>query len=134
MTTLASSETTKKLTNAQRCREWRQKNPDKQHATNARWQKANPKMVWAHRKLNNALISGKIKRGPCDVCCSSKDIHAHHPDYDYPLEVRWMCRSHHRQLHTILKKDEKMVEEIVALQNKLLLFRVRNEPITEGLD
>jgi hypothetical protein len=27
--------------------------------------------------------------------CGSTDVEMHHPDYDKPLEVIWMCRSCH---------------------------------------
>jgi len=33
------------------------------------------------------------------VCGSSEYIHAHHDDYDKPLDVRWLCAAHHKQWH-----------------------------------
>ena len=41
---------------------------------------------------------GKIPRKPCLVC-GSKNVEKHHPDYSKPLEVIWMCRKHHLELH-----------------------------------
>lgn len=41
---------------------------------------------------------GKVKKGPCEVC-GSKAVEAHHDDYDKPLEVRWLCKKHHRAHH-----------------------------------
>ncbi len=47
---------------------------------------------------------GKIKKGNCEVCSSDKNVEAHHDDYSKPLDVRWLCRKHHRELHKNLKK------------------------------
>lgn len=48
-----------------------------------------------------ALKHGKIERGPCvyahlDNCRGRMEMH--HDDYDKPLEVRWVCRSHHTRI------------------------------------
>ena len=48
--------------------------------------------------VHRALRQGHISRQPCEQC-GSMDVDAHHPDYDKPLEVMWLCRSHHRQWH-----------------------------------
>jgi hypothetical protein len=58
-----------------------------------------PEKVRARRILMEAVKSGKMKRGTCETCGSSKDIHGHHDDYSKPLSVRWLCRKHHRELH-----------------------------------
>ena len=34
----------------------------------------------------------------CEICGKEK-THAHHDDYDKPLNVRWLCAEHHRQWH-----------------------------------
>ena len=49
-------------------------------------------------KVNAALKAGKLVRQPCEECGAEK-ADAHHDDYAKPLEVRWLCRSHHRQWH-----------------------------------
>lgn len=53
-----------------------------------------------------ALKSGQLVRQPCEVCGESPIgidgrslVHAHHDDYDAPLEVRWLCSVHHGELH-----------------------------------
>lgn len=48
--------------------------------------------------VNNALRRGKLKRMPCEVCGKVKS-EAHHPDYSKPLEVQWLCRQHHVEVH-----------------------------------
>lgn len=45
-----------------------------------------------------AIKKGKLTRKPCEVCGAEK-ADAHHDDYAKPLEVRWLCRSHHVQWH-----------------------------------
>ncbi len=41
---------------------------------------------------------------PCEVCGATGDVEAHHDDYAKPLEVRWLCPSHHKLLHISLKR------------------------------
>lgn len=45
-----------------------------------------------------AIASGKLVRQPCEVC-GKRDSVAHHDDYAQPLDIRWLCRSHHKQHH-----------------------------------
>lgn len=49
-----------------------------------------------------ALSSGELVRQPCEICGEKAD--AHHDDYNKPLDVRWLCRSHHKQHHLTIKK------------------------------
>jgi len=46
-----------------------------------------------------SLKYGYLTKGPCEVCGSAR-VHAHHTDYSDPLNVRWLCPTHHGQLHT----------------------------------
>jgi len=48
------------------------------------------------RKARNA--ARKLERQPCEVC-GDLNVHAHHDDYSKPLDVRWLCRSHHGAVH-----------------------------------
>jgi len=52
----------------------------------------------AHNIVGNALRDKKIFKGLCEVCGSSF-VHGHHDDYTKPLEVRWLCPTHHKQWH-----------------------------------
>ncbi len=47
-----------------------------------------------------ALRKKKLVRKPCEVCGEIK-TDGHHPNYDYPLEIMWLCRKHHREWHKI---------------------------------
>jgi hypothetical protein len=67
----------------ERTRQWNEKHPDKYRAHNA---------------VTNAVRDGRLKKEPCEVCGAAY-VHGHHDDYSKPLEVRWLCPSHHRQLH-----------------------------------
>lgn len=49
-------------------------------------------MVW------RAIGAGRIVRQPCEMC-GHKVADAHHDDYAAPLDVRWLCRSHHKEHH-----------------------------------
>ncbi len=42
---------------------------------------------------------------PCEVCGSTVRVVAHHDDYSKPLEIRWLCRSHHGLLHAELSRQ-----------------------------
>jgi uncharacterized Zn finger protein (UPF0148 family) len=63
-----------------------------------KWIKENPEKYRAHIAVFGALRSGKLVRQPCEVCGNPK-VETHHDDYTKPLEVRWLCRTHHLALH-----------------------------------
>jgi len=52
----------------------------------------------SHAKVAAAIADGTLTRQPCETC-GAVPADAHHEDYDKPLEVVWLCRSHHKQLH-----------------------------------
>lgn len=58
----------------------------------------------ARKILNDAVFYSQIDRGICEVCGGKKNIEGHHKDYQKPLEVVWLCRKHHKDLHKIIKK------------------------------
>jgi len=57
-----------------------------------------PERIRARQKTYKAIRNGKLKKEPCEVC-GSLQVYAHHDDYAKPLEVRWLCRKHHREVH-----------------------------------
>ncbi len=59
---------------------------------------AKPNQYAAHIKLNNAIRSGEVVRLPCEVC-GGLEVHAHHSDYNKPLDVIWLCPVHHAEWH-----------------------------------
>lgn len=52
----------------------------------------------ARTAVGNALRDGKLNRCSCEVC-GNPTAHAHHDDYSKPLDVRWLCRTHHVEWH-----------------------------------
>lgn len=64
----------------------------------ARWQAANPKARWAHIALASGLRRNLLQRQPCAVC-GAEPTDGHHPDYDRPLVVIWLCRRCHAAEH-----------------------------------
>lgn len=52
----------------------------------------------ARYTTRNAVARGKMKKLPCEVCGAEK-VEAHHLDYSKPLDVMWLCRKHHANLH-----------------------------------
>jgi hypothetical protein len=52
--------------------------------------------AWA--TVTRAIKAGELVRRPCEICGSDKS-QAHHDDYAQPLDIRWLCRSHHKKHH-----------------------------------
>lgn len=63
-----------------------------------------PKAYKARNAVNNALKNKLLTKLPCFICGELK-VHGHHPDYDRPLEVVWLCPVHHAETHALLDKE-----------------------------
>ena len=63
------------------------------------WAERNPEKRRAQVAVGNAVRDGRLQKEPCAVCGTEK-VQAHHDDYSKPLEVTWLCASHHREAHT----------------------------------
>jgi hypothetical protein len=57
-----------------------------------------PKKTKARRKVAYHVMKGDLTAKPCEVCGADKTV-AHHDDYDKPLDVRWLCQTHHAEWH-----------------------------------
>lgn len=78
---------------------------EKLRTAKVRWAQKNRFKCRAHRLLNNALRSGGVQKpAACEACGveveDSRRLHAHHEDYDKPLEVEWLCSACHGLRHT----------------------------------
>jgi hypothetical protein len=86
---------------------WRKENPEKTAAlmkrVMANRRSRNLKQDEAHRQVDAALYAGKlVKPDTCQRCHQQfplARIHAHHHDYDKPLEVEWLCHPCHIEQH-----------------------------------
>ena len=67
------------------------------------WRQEFPNRRRAQGLVQHALRSGKLQKQPCWVCGS--DAVAHHPDYDRPLDVVWLCQPHHKQAHALVANE-----------------------------
>jgi len=52
----------------------------------------------AHSAVGHALRDGRLEKKSCAICGDS-NTEAHHEDYSKPLDVVWLCRKHHLQMH-----------------------------------
>lgn len=51
----------------------------------------------ARAAVRAAIHDGRLVRLPCERC--GKKGEAHHDNYDMQLEVKWLCRKHHSEVH-----------------------------------
>lgn len=56
-------------------------------------------------KYDSAIAMGKLVREPCVICGELK-TDGHHADYTKPLDVMWLCRSHHLAWHRVFKVEQ----------------------------
>ena len=85
-------------------RKRRKLNPVAKAEMNKVYREANPQKIKAHQILNSHLKSGRIAKCPCEIC-NIVPAQAHHPDYSRPLDVRWLCPSHHKLEHLKLVEN-----------------------------
>lgn len=70
-------------------KEWR-----KTHPLNEEQKKRDIARSYAYVYLKR----GKLKKEPCTTC-GDKKSQMHHPDYNFPLDVIWLCRKCHLKIH-----------------------------------
>lgn len=70
------------------------------------------------RKLANlAQTYGFLIPEPCNGCGGKAD-HKHHEDYNKPLEVTWLCRFCHFDLHSSERGSD--VDEVIKVLERFL--------------
>lgn len=72
-------------------------------AASKRWAAKHPERKHAVYQVNNAVRDGRLTKDPCHICGDLK-VEGHHPDYDRPLDVVWLCTTHHKQTHALVKQ------------------------------
>lgn len=77
----------------------------KNRTVTAAWRVQHPDRRAAQVALGNAARDGKVIAWPvCAVPDCDKRPVAHHPDYDRPLDVVWLCQAHHKQAHELTRE------------------------------
>lgn len=71
--------------------------------TRKKWCLANKHKKKAHNLVSRAIKNGLLRRRSCEVC-GSKNSQAHHDDYNFPLDVIWLCPKHHGERHVELNR------------------------------
>jgi len=74
-----------------------------QRYSSMKWHHGNKEKARVHKLVRKALDSGDLITEPCEICNSLK-VEAHHEDYSKPLDVTWLCRTHHRERHMEINK------------------------------
>jgi hypothetical protein len=84
---------------------------EKMAAYHREYRKNNKEKWQAQDRVHTALENGTLTKEPCEVCGEKHGVDAHHDDYSKPLDVRWLCKSHHRKHHVqTTKRDAKLRE------------------------
>lgn len=94
---------------------WRAANPERIREYNRAWQTANCEKVRKYLRAYVRVSSRKIKAKQaiarlitagricspwvCENCHTVEKLDAHHDDYAYPLQIRWLCRRCHQRWH-----------------------------------
>ena len=64
-----------------------------------KWKENNRHKRRAHSAVNYSIRTMAIEKQPCAICGETQNIHAHHADYEKPLNIKWLCAKHHHELH-----------------------------------
>jgi len=75
-----------------------------------------PEKISARIQLHNAIRKGTVERQPCEVCGDPKS-EGHHFDYTKPLEVRWLCRKHHREIENQTRTNRTVFRQSGNMNN-----------------
>ena len=74
-----------------------------------KWRAKNPLAYKAQTLANHFLRKNPAREHSCVICGEAK-AHKHHPDYNKPLEVVWVCVSCHQKIHLgILKVENELI-------------------------
>ena len=68
---------------------------------------AYPEVFRAREAVKRAVKNGRLQRPTqCTKCHQTKRLYAHHPNYQQPLKVQWLCNPCHRLIHPGTKRPE----------------------------
>ncbi len=96
-------------------KKWRDKNKEKIQLLQQRWEvrnkerrkiiyqnyvAGNAEKIYAKNQANRKLPKASV----CQKCGDKKTVERHHPDYNKPLEVMWLCHTCHMNHHISIQK------------------------------
>lgn len=72
------------------------------HARSQRYKAAHPEKIKARDAVRWAIKKGRLKRSKCPCGCKTAlyRLEGHHPSYERPLDVVWVCKKYHARLHS----------------------------------
>jgi hypothetical protein len=82
-------------------------------------------MQWNHGVVSGAKSFGILVPQPCEVCGEKEGVQAHHEDYDKPLDVKWLCHSHHRLRHEEI--GDALVDMKSGERSRMVCVRIPDE-------
>ena len=97
---------------------WRKMNPDKVRQQNKRYALRHPKHRIAQWTACNAVVAGILDKPSGCTCCGTltNDLEKHHPDYNKPLAVMWLCYPCHLKKHGAKVRNLKpIIEKMTGL-------------------
>lgn len=83
---------------------WKGGKPTPYRLAKRLYRQRHPEKARAHMAVRDAVKRGDISPLPCEVCSGTHGVHAHHDDYEKPLDVVWLCKKHHEERHIDLRK------------------------------
>lgn len=104
-------------------KEWAKQNRDKIYQNSKKNNLKNKTKIKARAAVVAALKNGKLKRKPCQIC-GDKNTQAHHENYNKPLQIRWLCRDHHKLAHYYIKLHSKAI--LQATTSPLQPFKLKS--------
>jgi len=101
-----------------KAKKWREDNPVRFKYLMKRHGKRNPEKKVARKKVENALKSGELTRPEfCDNCRDNCYVEGHHEDYSKPLDVEWLCRTCHYQIHRLNKVIKDQIQSLEKIMS-----------------
>ena len=77
--------------------------------------KSDPAKRAVHIILGNAVRAKRIAKPKlCDACGRQEHLDGHHYDYTKPLEVAWVCKPCHGQIHRYENDLARRVQGVMA--------------------
>ena len=87
-------------------KQWIQENPERAKEIKQRSRKLHADKHKARAKVEYAVKSGKLTKPElCSRCEKESMVEAHHDNYKKPLDVVWVCRNCHYEIHMELKEN-----------------------------